>query len=75
MNLTELKRLESIQNDGRGVSCVRSILIYLERNDEHTAQVVFFNEHDKIHNYPDIENELIKLLGVKCPYKSFGEIK
>ena len=69
MNLTELKRIESIQNGGRGVSCVKSIIMYLERNDEHTAKVVFNNEHDKIHSYPELEHELIGLLNVSCLYE------
>jgi hypothetical protein len=69
MNIDKLKHLESIQNKGRGVSCVRSIITYLERNDAHTASVVFYNEHDKIHNYPEIEGELVELLKVSCPYK------
>lgn len=60
--LTTLRALESKQNDGRGVSCVRSVITYLERGDLESAQAVANTDHDKIRNYPEIANFLRKAL-------------
>lgn len=51
----ELNALQSCQNDGRGVSCVKSIVAYLQRNDLTAAKAVVNNEGDKIASYPEIE--------------------
>lgn len=57
-----LRSLESQQNDGRGVSCVRSVITYLERGDIGSARAVADTDHDKIRNYPTIEDCLSRLL-------------
>lgn len=57
-----LSDLESKQNDGRGVSCVRSIIAYLKRGDLESARTVADIDHDKIRNYPEIEVHLWKML-------------
>ena len=55
-----LDRLQAEKNDGRGVSCVRSIVAFLKHGDVESAQAVLVNEGDKIRNYPDIEKFLNK---------------
>lgn len=55
-----LYQLQAGYNDGRGVSCVRTICLYLERNDIDSAKAVCLNEGDKIRNYPAIVNFLKK---------------
>ena len=69
MDLSELKKEESIQNNGRGVSCVRTIIHYLEQDDIESAKACFTNEGDKIANYPELETILENLLGMKGRYK------
>lgn len=51
----ELNSLQESQNDGRGVSCVRTIVAYLRRDDLTSAKAVANNEGDKIASYPAIE--------------------
>lgn len=62
INLNILRALESKQNEGQGVSCVRSIIAYLERGDLESARVVADIDHDKIRNYPEIEANLWMIL-------------
>ncbi len=54
----ELDKLQAAKNDGRGVSCVRTICDYLKRGDITSALAVTFNESDKIRNYDDIVEAL-----------------
>ena len=68
-NIVNLKKLESKQNDGRGVASVREVIFWIENKNLHSAKVVFDTDHDKIHNYPDIEKEFIRLFGWECGYK------
>ena len=49
-----LNILQAQQNDGRGVSCVRDICLYLDRDDLDSAKNVTATEWDKIRQYPDI---------------------
>jgi len=50
--------LQAPLNDGRGVSCVRSLCTYLRRHDIDAAQAVADNESDKLSNYPTIVDVL-----------------
>ena len=54
-----LDELQSVKNDGRGVSCVRSIIFELHRNNTVSASVITSTELDKISCYPDIARYLI----------------
>src|SRR5205809_1116274 len=56
----ELFDLQSTENQGRGVDCVRSISIYIERNDWRAARNCVNNEWDKIRSYPTIVEFLEK---------------
>lgn len=49
-----LERLQSSENDGRGVSCVRTAIVYLRRQEFAHAKAVIDTESDKIGNYPTI---------------------
>ena len=59
----KLDVLQAEKNDRRGVSCVRTLIMYLRRGDIDSARAVCMNEGDKIRSYPDIkqilEEELI----------------
>jgi len=50
----ELDSLQAGENSGRGVSCVRSIVAYLRRDDLSAAKAIVNNEGDKIASYPAI---------------------
>lgn len=50
----ELDGLQSRQNDGRGVSCVRGIVSSLRRGEFGDARACANNESDKIRSYPEI---------------------
>ncbi|MFZ2038732.1 MAG: hypothetical protein WAV11_02250 [Minisyncoccia bacterium] len=56
----QLEKLQSSENEGRGVSCVRTAIFYLRGGDLDGAKAVCKNDHDKIQNYPDIEKFLEK---------------
>lgn len=55
----ELEILQATYNGGRGVSCVKSIIIYLRRGDNASALSTALNEFDKIRRYPKI----VEMLG------------
>lgn len=50
----ELRQLQAPLNQGRGVSCVRTVCLFLERGDRGSARAVILNESDKIRSYPEI---------------------
>lgn len=50
----DLKLLQSSCNGGRGLNCVETMIMYLDANDFHHAQIVAFNEFDKISKYADL---------------------
>ena len=60
--LKELKNAESLTNDGRGVSCVREVIFFLERGDLGSAEEVAYTESDKISSYPNLKTVLRRLL-------------
>jgi hypothetical protein len=47
-----LYQAQGLENGGRGVSCVREIVNYLERGDLRSAKTVANTDSDKIRNYP-----------------------
>ena len=61
----ELHNLQKIENDGRGVSCVRAIIKYLQFGHYESAKNVCINEFDKIRNYPKIKELCQKVFDIK----------
>ncbi len=61
----KLDALQSEKNGGRGISCIRTLIFYLDRGDIDSAKAVFLNESDKIRNYPDIKLLLDRELSSK----------
>ncbi|MDX1535896.1 MAG: hypothetical protein R3346_04015 [Candidatus Spechtbacterales bacterium] len=49
-----LDELQASENEGRGISCVRTIAAYLRAGDKKTARAICLNESDKIRSYPEI---------------------
>lgn len=58
----ELEKMQAIENEGRGISCVKTVIIYLRLGDLTKAKAVCDNEGDKIGNYPEIKEYIKKTL-------------
>lgn len=54
----ELDALQSRENKGRGISCVRQIVSYLRMRDIESAKAIYKTDADKIRNYPEIDEIL-----------------
>ena len=52
--INKLDKLQAQENDGRGVSCIRSIISYLRRGQYNDGLTCCFTDSDKIRNYPEI---------------------
>ena len=61
--LIELRNLSSKS------STTRNILCYLDRGDFQSAHVVWQVDCDKIQQYPDIEQLLVKIFGCRLHFK------
>jgi hypothetical protein len=64
--LDQLRELESEANDGRGVTCVRSIIFYIETGDFESAAIRYRTDRDKLRQYPELEAFLKDLFSVPC---------
>lgn len=64
-DVQELERLERTVNGKMGVSCVRTILVYLRRGEYEAAQNVRQVEGDKTRAYPELEPILERLFGCR----------
>lgn len=60
-----LAQLQAVENNGRGISCVRSIVIYLRRGEWENAIAIRRLEGDKTRCYPKVEAALTKILGCR----------
>jgi predicted cupin superfamily sugar epimerase len=58
----KLDDMQSKQNNGRGVTCVCTIVYYLRKDDMDSARAVARNESDKLWQYPDIREFIHKNL-------------
>jgi hypothetical protein len=47
-----LDEIQKTENNGRGVSCVKSAIDYLKSGDFESAKQICRHDHDKIINYP-----------------------
>lgn len=65
-----LEKLESIENNGRGIQCCKSIVFYLKKNDWDSAVRVANLETDKIRSYTDVYDFLLAA-GLCEPMKDF----
>jgi len=60
--IDELRKKEPSKNNGMGVNCIRSIILYLDKGDADSAYVVCSTENDKIRNYPDLQHLLYRIV-------------
>ena len=61
----ELDALQAPKNDGRGISCVRTIVMYLRMGNITSAMAVRKIEGDKTRSYPDVEKYLDEVFGCR----------
>ncbi len=61
----KLQELQAQENYGIGVSCVRSISLYLERGDYQSACAVRQNDGKKIASYPALEKAISESMGCR----------
>lgn len=58
MNAKEISsylfEMQQNKNQGRGVSCIRSVCTYLDLGKIHDAKLIIEHDWDKISNYKDI---------------------
>ena len=57
-----LNEAQAKENDGRGVSCVQTIVTYLNMGDIRAARAVARNESDKLWAYPEIRKDIHQYL-------------
>lgn len=60
-NVDRLDLLQSQQNNGRGISCVRQLVSELRRDRKTSAQAIANNEWDKISTYPEVAKVVISM--------------
>lgn len=53
-----LFEMQQVKNQGRGVSCIRSVCTYLDLGKVEEAKCIIQHDWDKISNYGDIANFL-----------------
>jgi len=68
-SINELDDLQSKENEGRGISCICSIILCLRREDSDTAKRVYQIEGDKIRQYPKVEKWLLDNFGCRTHLK------
>ena len=57
----KLDALQGIQNDGRGISCVKEMIVYLRMGNIEAARSIAYTDHDKLNNPDYVEvREFIK---------------
>ena len=72
-HIDELDRLQSLKNQGRGISCVRTIIHYLRRGQIDLAKNVYEVDGDKICAvYPDVDKMICQGLKIKPRYSNPG---
>ncbi len=67
-----LEVLQQNENNGRGVSCVKEVIVWLRRGDFEKAKLMATHDHDKIANYPEIER-IMETYGLCESYETFRE--
>ena len=53
-----LSELQAKYHNGRGVSCVQTVILYLRMGDIDKARITCYNESDKIVKYQDVKTFL-----------------
>ena len=63
LHANHLDKLQGVENGGRGIQCVRTIIHYLRLGIWESALYVRRDEGGKTRVYPKVERELIEIFG------------
>ena len=66
--IDKLNTLQAKQNGGRGVECVRQMVMYLKNDNEKFASTIWRTDGDKITQYPELERYIIELFGCRTHF-------
>lgn len=66
--IQKLTEANNQSNDGRGLSCIRSILFHLNQGDIDSAKTVYQTEGDKINSFPELQKILEDELGCRLHF-------
>jgi hypothetical protein len=69
MDIQKLKELQAVENEGRGINCVRFILTLLNTHQVDKAKIAYQNEGDKICSYPLVQQWFYENLGCRIHLK------
>jgi hypothetical protein len=69
MDIQRLQELQEVENEGRGILCIRDILGALKRNNLITAQNIYQWEGDKIISYPQVQQWFEENFGCRLHLK------
>lgn len=64
-DIDKLDELQMVENDGKGIVCVKHIISCLKKNDVDMAKQVYQIEGDKIISYPLIQQWMVKNFGCR----------
>lgn len=66
-----LDEVQMKENDGRGIACVRTMIMYLRRGQLESAKAIRRIEGDKTRCYPAVEERLNEFFGCRM-HGSYG---
>ena len=69
LKIEKLRDMTGKENDGKGISCVDTIITYLDCNDVRNAKAVYRNESDKINTYPEIQEWFYNVFGCSLHFQ------
>lgn len=69
MSVQELITLNSQENNGRGISCVKDIITYLQSIQIEKAKLTYQHDGDKMYLYPKIQEWFYNNFGCRTHLK------
>lgn len=60
-----LKAAQAVENNNTGITCVKSMLTYLERGQKTLAANIWHIDGDKIRSYPEVEKLCKEIFGCR----------
>lgn len=69
MSVQELITLNSQENNGHGISCVKDIITYLQSIQIERAKITYQHDGDKISSYPKIQEWFYNNFGCRLHLK------
>jgi hypothetical protein len=64
-NVQKLRELEQSENPPMGISHIRAILTYIDRNEPKNATAVYQLDGDKNYQYPRLQDHLQQMFGCR----------